>query len=121
MFYYLEWNEEEILSRIRKELNWDSPEYLDSTWRFDCQVTLLKDLIYLKSFGITEKDDFYSKMVREGVLSREEALKRLAAENVIHEDKTKKLVAAAGIDYDHFLKVLDSHSRLKKNSSAKTA
>lgn len=115
MFYYLEWNEEDILSRIRKELNWDSPKYLDSTWRFDCQVTLLKDLVYLKSFGITEKDDFYSKMVREGVLSREEALKRLAAENVIHEDKTKKLVAAAGIDYDHFLKVLDTHSLLKKD------
>lgn len=114
MFYYLEWKEEEILSRIREELNWDSPGYLESTWRFDCQLTLLKDLIYLKSFGITEKDDFYSKMVREGVLSREEALKRLKAENKIHPDITKKLVAAAGIDYDYFLKVLDNHSLLNK-------
>ncbi len=107
MFYYIEWKEEEILSRLRNELKWDSPKYLDTTWRFDCRLTLLKDLIYLTALGITEKDDFYSKMVREGVLSREEALIRLKSENRIHEDKTRELVAAAGIDYDYFLNVLE--------------
>jgi hypothetical protein len=110
MFYYLEWKEEEILSRIRKELNWDSPKYLKSTWRFDCRLTLLKDLIYLKSIGITEKDDFYSKMVREGELSKEEALKRIESENELHPDKIKNMLAAAGIDYDHFVQVLDENS-----------
>ncbi|MFC2156099.1 hypothetical protein ACFLRB_06395, partial [Acidobacteriota bacterium] len=39
MFFYLEWSEEDVLSRIRKELNWNSPEYLNSTWRFDCQLS----------------------------------------------------------------------------------
>ncbi|MFC2156098.1 hypothetical protein ACFLRB_06390 [Acidobacteriota bacterium] len=52
------------------------------------------------------------------MLSRKEALKRLAAENGIHPDKTKKLVAAAGIDYDHFLKVLDTYSLVNKDSRA---
>lgn len=115
MFYYIPWDEKEIISRIRNELGWKKPEYLDSTWRFDCRVVLLKDLIYSKSFGITEKDDLYSKMVREGILSRDEALKRLEKENKIQVEQTKKLVAEAGIEYDHFLNVLEKHSQLKKN------
>lgn len=113
MFYYIPWDEKKIISSIRKELHWEKPAYLESTWRFDCQVVLLKDLIYQKSFGITEKDDLYSKMVREGVISREEALKRLEKENKIQTEQTRKLVAEAGIDYDYFLEVLDKHSQLK--------
>jgi hypothetical protein len=117
MFYYIPWDEKIIIPRIKKELKWEKPAYLDSTWRFDCQVVLLKDLIYMKSFGITEKDDLYSKMVREGLLSRDEALKRLEKENKIHPEQTKRLAAEAGIDYDHFLEVLDKHSQLKKQEA----
>lgn len=107
LFYYIPWNEQENLARIRSELNWQSPPELNSTWRFDCKVAHLKDLIFLKTFGITEKDDLFAKMVREGDLSYEMALERLERENIIHEGTVKEVLAKADIDYSTFLEFLD--------------
>jgi hypothetical protein len=64
LFYYLDWNEKEILSRISSELKWEMPQKASSSWRFDCKVTDLKDYINKSLLGMTEKDDFYSKMIR---------------------------------------------------------
>lgn len=86
LFHFIKWNEKEIISRISKELNWDYPHKLKSTWRFDCKIGHLKDFMYMKTLGMTEKDDFYAKMVREGLITRQEALERLKAENEIHLD-----------------------------------
>ncbi|MFC1682710.1 ATPase [Candidatus Zixiibacteriota bacterium] len=83
LFHYVQWDEKEVLTRIQNELDWRSPPDLDSTWRFDCKLSHLKDLMYLTSLGITEKDDFYSKLVREDKLSRDEALNRVKRENEI--------------------------------------
>ncbi len=77
LFYYIEWSEKEIISRIRSELNWESPTELVSTWRFDCAVAALKDFIHFKMFGVMEKEDLYAKMIRERVITKEEALKRI--------------------------------------------
>jgi hypothetical protein len=89
-FHYIEWNEEEILSRLRSELKWESPKQFASTWRFDCKVGHVKDLLYIKTLGLTERDDSYSKMVREGILTRDEALARLKKENDRREALLKR-------------------------------
>jgi len=86
LFHFIEWNEDEIISRITRELNWDYPRHLASTWRFDCKIGHLKDYMYMKTLGMTEKDDFYAKLVREGLMSRKAALQRLNVENQIHMD-----------------------------------
>ncbi len=44
-----------------------------------------------------EKDDYYAKMVREGLMTREEALIRLKKENILPLDETKALLNEAGI------------------------
>lgn len=90
-FHYVPWEEKKVLKRIQQELEWDFPHHLHSTWRFDCQIAHLKDHIYLKTLGITEKDDFYSKMVREGQISRQEALERTKRENALPMDILRNL------------------------------
>jgi hypothetical protein len=40
---------------------------------------------------MTEKDDFYAKIVREGLISRKQAIKRLSIENKIHLNIIKDL------------------------------
>jgi hypothetical protein len=42
--------------------------------------------MYLHTLGITEKDDFFSQLVREGRMSREEALQRIELENHIDSE-----------------------------------
>lgn len=98
LFHYIKWDEKEILSRIENELNWRKPERFQSSWRFDCQIGHLKDYMYLKTLKMTERDDFYSKMIREGMITREEALKRLELENCIYLDDINCLLEKIGLD-----------------------
>lgn len=108
LFHYIPWKEEEVLSRIKSELNWDYPHNLESTWRFDCMIGHLKDALYMKTLGLTEKDEFYSRMIREGFITREEALERLEKENRLHWDQIDILLKRAGIDDPSVIKSLEN-------------
>lgn len=107
-FHYVPWDEQTVLARIQAELDWDYPRNLHSTWRFDCQIAHLKDYMYLQILGATEKDDFYSRMIREGQMPREEALQRIEAENRVHWDVIADLFAKLGLDAPHFENVMQS-------------
>jgi len=103
LFNYVEWNEQEIISRIKSELDWESPPQLKSTWRFDCRVKHLVDFMYMETLGMTDKDEFYAKMVREGLLTREEALHRLQDESRLYFDEIQLLLDQAGFQNTSFL------------------
>lgn len=92
LFHFIRWKEGEVISRIKSELNWDYPANEPSTWRFDCKVGHLKDHMYLNTLGMTEKDDFYSKSIREGLITREDALARLIKENVVPPDIVEQIL-----------------------------
>jgi hypothetical protein len=97
LFDYIEWNEKEILSRLKKELNWSYPAKLRSSWRFDCRIKHLVDFLYSRTLAITDKDEFYAKMVREGQMTRDEALGRLEIENEIHMDEVELVIGKLGM------------------------
>ena len=76
-FYdYIYWNEEQILSTIINELDWKGASDTTATWRIDDASYPLMNYLYLSIVGFTEHDELYSKMIREGQISREEALKK---------------------------------------------
>jgi hypothetical protein len=82
LFHYLPWVEDEVLSRVRTELEWRSPSFPPGTWRFDCKIGRLKDYMYNLTLGMSEREGFYSRMIREGLISREDALARISQEDV---------------------------------------
>ena len=90
-FDYEEWNEAKIMSVIQEKLNWQHKSG-QSSWRFDCQIHALVNRMVYQLLGMTEKDELYSKLVREGQITREEALARIGANE---EEK------------DHELKIID--------------
>lgn len=81
LYRYIEWNEDKIMSTIRKELNWKESNFSSSPWRFDCLISVLKNYLLKKSIGFTEKDDILSNMIREKMITKEEALRRIESEN----------------------------------------
>ncbi len=97
LFHYIPWREEEVIDRIRAELDWECPADANSSWRFDCRIGHLKDFMYLKTLGMTEKDDFYAKLVREGEVERTEALRRLEVENRIRYDHITDLLRQVNV------------------------
>lgn len=100
LFYYLGWDEKQVLSKIQSELGWKKPDDEASTWRFDCQIGMVKDFIYGTLFGFTEKDDLYSMMIREGLISRKEALVRLERENNVSIQRLNHVLKAHGLDVE---------------------
>jgi hypothetical protein len=81
-FYdYIYWDEKKILPTIT-EIGWRGAEDTTATWRIDDMMYPLIDYIYLRLVGFNEFDEFYSKLVREGQISRDEALKRCLSERI---------------------------------------
>ncbi|MCW3985545.1 MAG: hypothetical protein NWE91_03935 [Candidatus Bathyarchaeota archaeon] len=81
-FYdYIYWNEKEVVSTVRRELGWEGASDTTATWRVDDSMYPLIDYLYYRLVGFTEFDEHYSKLVREGQLSRGEALKRCLSHN----------------------------------------
>jgi len=97
LFEYIEWDEDKVLSTIENELGWTKPAGSASSWRSDCRVSFLKNYLLKKTVGFTEKDDMLSNMIREGIVTREEALKRLESENVIPQKFITELLDEIGI------------------------
>jgi len=76
-FDYLPWDETTILEAIQNEAAWQPPSS-DNTWRFDCKIHALVEHMIAGLCGFNEKHDLYSKQIRQGQLTRDEALQRLA-------------------------------------------
>jgi hypothetical protein len=86
IFDFLRWNEEEVESAISDNLGWKKSPEVASSWRFDCRLDYIRRLMYHSLHGVTELRDLFSKMIREGILTREEALGRLAKEEKIPKE-----------------------------------
>jgi len=68
---YMMLPEEEIVRVIKEELDWKSPAGTDK--RFDCLLHCLSDFDHLMKYGITSNGMVYSNIIRQGLMSREEA------------------------------------------------
>lgn len=80
-FYdYIYWTEKKILPTIHK-LGWKGASDTTATWRVDDAAYPLIDYLYLRLVGFNEFDEHYSKLIREGQISRKEALKRCLSDN----------------------------------------
>jgi tRNA(Ile)-lysidine synthase TilS/MesJ len=99
IFKYIEWNEETILSVIEEELAWKKPPDSTSSWRSDCKIHLLKQYLYMRMLGFTKNDEILSGMIKENMITREEALTRLESENAISQKFLAEFLDELGVSF----------------------
>lgn len=104
---YIHWEEKKIIRTIETELNWKKNPTTKSTWRGDCDIALIKLYLYKKLLGFNDKDDSLSDLIRDGQITREDALQRLEDEQFISDTVIKDILEENNIDYDYFLKQID--------------
>ena len=97
LFDYLRWNEREVVSTITQNLGWEKAPETESSWRFDCELDYVRRLMYGATVGVTELRDLFSKMIREGAMTRSEALSRLATEDVVPEALADRVLDELGM------------------------
>jgi PP-loop superfamily ATP-utilizing enzyme len=84
-FEYIHWDSIENVKVLEEELGWKHPADKDS--RFDCQLHCVTNKKYLEKYGISHDGITFCNFIREGRMSRDEAIAResIAAEQAEEE------------------------------------
>jgi len=114
LFDYIKWDEEEIISTLKKEYDWETAVDTKSTWRIGDGTTSFYNYIYYIMAGFTENDTFRSNEIREGIISREKALKLVEEENRPRYESIKWYCDTIGIDFEEALRVINSAPKIYK-------
>lgn len=111
-FNYYSWNENEINKLIQEEYHWEKAIDTDSTWRIGDGTAGFYNYIYYTVAGFSEVDTFRSNQVREGMISREEALKKSEKENHPRYETIRWYLEILGIDFQLALKKINAFPKL---------
>jgi tRNA(Ile)-lysidine synthase TilS/MesJ len=111
IFKYVEWDEGMMHSVIEKELSWKKPADSKASWRSDCKIHLLRQYLYREMLGFTKNDELISNMLRENMITREEALKRLENDNIIPQEFLAEFLDELGLDFADLNSALKEYKR----------
>jgi len=109
-FYdYIYWREKEVVDTVTRELDWQGAADHTTTWRIDDSAYPLLNYLYYRLVGFTEHDEMYSRMIREGQLTRDEARKRCEADHNspwIHGERLQVSLEELGANKEQLDKAL---------------
>jgi len=60
---YIKWNEKEIEEVLEKEVGWNKSSDLNTSYRTDCKIGIIRQYLYYKLLGYNDKDDHLSCLV----------------------------------------------------------
>jgi glucosamine--fructose-6-phosphate aminotransferase (isomerizing) len=107
LFHYIKWNEDEIIKTLKEEYDWETDPGTKSTWRIGDGTAAFYNYIYYTVAGFSEFDTFRSNQIREGDISREEALKFSIEENQPRWDSLKWYCDTIGINFEESIKIIN--------------
>ncbi|MFK8068039.1 MAG: hypothetical protein AB8D52_07330 [Gammaproteobacteria bacterium] len=112
IFDYLPWSEHIIDRTIIDGYDWEvSPDTI-STWRIGDGTAPFYNYIYHKVAGFSEHDTFRSNQIREGMITRKEALSLIEEENQPRVESFKWYCDTVGIDAIEALKIINKMPKL---------
>ena len=100
---YIHWDEEIIDASIGKILNWKKNPELNSNYRGDCYVGIIRQTLYDIMLGYNDKEDNLSWLIRDNQITREEAFEKLRYDKSINIDTIVHSFKEIGVDYDTFI------------------
>ncbi len=98
LYRYIQWDEDVISRTLREEYDWELASDTTSTWRIGDGTASFYNYIYYAVCGFTENDTFRSNQIREGLITRDEALITSARDNRPRWESIKWYCDTVGID-----------------------
>lgn len=114
IFDFVQWNEKEINSLLAS-YNWELSSDTPTTWRIGDGTAGIYNYIYYTLAGFTEHDTFRSNQVREGELTRDEAIKLIEVENAPCHDNLRWYLESINFDFVETIKKINSIPRLHES------
>jgi glutamine---fructose-6-phosphate transaminase (isomerizing) len=116
LFHYLDWDERNIVDTITKKLNWEKETDTIATWRTDDGTAAFYNYIYLTMAGFTEFDIFRSHQIREGKLTREQAIEIVKEENKPRFKSIDWYGQAIALDMNNAIEIINLEPKLYQKS-----
>ncbi len=111
-FRYIRWDEATIESTLINQYNWETAADAKTTWRIGDGTAAFYNYIYYLVAGLTENDTFRSNQIREGMLSREEALRLMQRDNQPRYDSLEWYCDTIGVDCRQALQTIHRIPRM---------
>lgn len=114
IFDYWRWDEELVDDTLLNVYHWEKAVDTSTTWRIGDGTAALYNYAYYTVAGFTEHDTFRSNQIREGQISREEALKKVACENQPRYQNIRWYLDALSMDFKEVITIINSIPKLYK-------
>lgn len=111
IFDYWRW-EENTVDQTLAMYDWELAPDTNTTWRIGDGTAAFYNYIYYTVAGFTEHDTFRSNQIREGQLTRAEALTLVEDENRPRYPNIKWYLDAVGMDFESTIQTINAIPRL---------
>lgn len=99
--WFLPYSPEEYIKTIKDELDWKAPELSYPAGSTNCTLNFISVYNSIKHFGYTHYHVEASKLIREGVITRDEALEQLKLN--FNNDTLQSVADKLNIDFKDYL------------------
>ncbi|MFQ2132944.1 hypothetical protein ACK34S_10595 [Aeromonas hydrophila] len=107
IFDYWRWDEKLIDDTLINQYDWETAIDTNTTWRIGDGTAAFYNYIYYMVAGFTEHDTFRSNQIREGQVTREEALKLVEDENQPRYENIKWYLDVLGMDFTEVISIIN--------------
>ncbi|MBK7380899.1 MAG: glucosamine 6-phosphate synthetase [Ignavibacteriales bacterium] len=111
IFDYWRWDEN-IVDNILGQYDWERAPDTNTTWRIGDGTAAFYNYLYYIVAGFTEHDTFRSNQIREGQITREEALKLVEDENRPRYQNIRWYLDALNMDYKEVINIVNNIPKL---------
>ena len=111
-FDFVPWNQKEIENILLNNYNWEKAKDMEETWRIGDGTAPFYNYIYYRIAGFTEFDTFKSNQIREGMITREEAIASIDQSNKISVEGFLWYCKTIGIDPIRTVKIINQQKTL---------
>ena len=108
IYDYWKWDEKEINKILKENYDWEIAPDTSTTWRIGDGTAAFYNYIYYSVAGFTEHDTFRSNQIREGDITREEALSLVDKENKPRYPNIKWYLDILGLDFQTIIKKINA-------------
>ena len=98
-----------------KDYGWETDPTIPSSWRIGDGTAAFYNYIYYTIAGFTEHDTFRSNQIREGQLTRLEALEFVKEENQPRYPNIQWYLDAVGLDFRSVISAINSVPQIYKS------
>jgi glucosamine--fructose-6-phosphate aminotransferase (isomerizing) len=106
------WDEKTIVDTIVSEYDWEFAVDTDSSWRIGDGTSAFYNYIYQTVAGFSENDTFRSNQIREGMITREQALALVNKENNPRYETLRWYLEIVDLDFTEVITKINAIPKL---------